>query len=84
MKNMKRFLSMLLASLMVVCLGACGNSTTGSNTSGSGNVSASDTAGSTSGSGSEEVYGEGYVLRVGMNCSAAPFGWTQDDDSNGA
>ena len=84
MKNMKRFLSMLLASLMVVGLGACGNSTTGSNTSGSGNVSASDVAGSTSGSGSEEVYGEGYVLRVGMNCSAAPFGWTQDDDSNGA
>lgn len=32
----------------------------------------------------EEVYGEGYVLRVGMNCSAAPFGWTQADDSNGA
>jgi ABC-type amino acid transport substrate-binding protein len=32
----------------------------------------------------EEAYGEGYVLRVGMNCSAAPFGWTQDDDSNGA
>jgi ABC-type amino acid transport substrate-binding protein len=31
-----------------------------------------------------EVYGEGYVLRVGMNCSAAPFGWTQNDDSNGA
>lgn len=24
------------------------------------------------------------MLRVGMNCSAAPFGWTQDDDSNGA
>ena len=32
----------------------------------------------------EEKYPEGYTLRVGMNCGAAPFGWTQDDDSNGA
>ncbi len=84
MKNVKKLLSMLLASLMVISLGACGNGDTGSSTSGSGNVSTSATSGSTSGSGSEEVYGEGYVLRVGMNCSAAPFGWTQDDDSNGA
>lgn len=84
MKNVKKLLSMLLASLMVISLGACGNRDTGSSTSGSGNVSTSATSGSTSGSGSEEVYGEGYVLRVGMNCSAAPFGWTQDDDSNGA
>ena len=32
----------------------------------------------------EEKYPEGYTLRVGMNCGAAPFGWTQDDDSNDA
>ena len=32
----------------------------------------------------EEKYPAGYTLRVGMNCSAAPFGWTQDDNSYGA
>lgn len=32
----------------------------------------------------EEKYPEGYTLRVGMNCGAAPFGWTQGDDSNDA
>ena len=32
----------------------------------------------------EEKYPAGYELKVAMNCGAAPFGWTQDDDSNDA
>lgn len=78
MKNAKRFLTALLAMLMVFSLAACGDSSssTDADTATDGDESANTET--------EEVYGEGYVLRVGMNCSAAPFGWTQDDDSNGA
>lgn len=77
--NAKRLLATLLATLMVVSLAACGSGSTGAQSS-----AQSSGSGSGSGSAAEEVYGEGYVLRVGMNCSAAPFGWTQNDDSNGA
>lgn len=73
MKSVKRVLTVLLAVLTMASLAACG---------GGGNET-TPPADSEDG-GAKEVYGEGYVLRVGMNCSAAPFGWTQDDDSNGA
>lgn len=82
MKNVKRFSAILLAMLMTLSLAACGGD--GSSSSGGGSTAGSSTATSSSGGTASEVYGEGYVLRVGMNCSAAPFGWTQDDDSNGA
>lgn len=81
MKNRKKLLTGLLAMLMMVNLAACGNSNQTPPPAGSGSASGSASG---SDSGTKEVYGEGYVLRVGMNCSAAPFGWTQDDDSNGA
>ena len=78
MKNVRRLLATLLTLLMVVSLAACGggDSQTTEEQTDSTETESADTT--------EEVYGEGYVLRVGMNCSAAPFGWTQDDDSNGA
>ena len=76
MKNVKRLLAALLATLTLVGLTACGGSKQQDDTT------ASDDSGDATST--EETYGEGYVLRVGMNCSAAPFGWTQDDDSNGA
>jgi len=72
MKNATKLLAGLLAMFMVVGLSACGSSTKAATPTGGEEGVA------------EETYGEGYVLRVGMNCSAAPFGWTQDDDSNGA
>lgn len=78
MKNVKRFSAILLAMLMTLSLAACGGGSNG------GSAAGSNAAAASSGGGASEVYGEGYVLRVGMNCSAAPFGWTQDDDSNGA
>lgn len=72
--------------LMVLSLVGCGNKNSGNNGGNAGtNVDNPPTDGTDSGDqGTDEVYGPGYVLRVGMNCSAAPFGWTQDDDSNGA
>ena len=76
MKNVKRLLAALLATLTLVGLTACGGSKQQEDTT------ASDDSGDATST--EETYGEGYVLRVDMNCSAAPFGWTQDDDSNGA
>ncbi len=83
---MKRIVSLLLAMLMVLSLVGCGNKNSGNNGGNAGtNVDNPPTDGTDSGDqGTDEVYGPGYVLRVGMNCSAAPFGWTQDDDSNGA
>lgn len=72
MKNVKNLLAVLLAMLMIVSLVACGSGTK------------AETPAEGEEGVAEEVYGEGYVLRVGMNCSAAPFGWTQNDDSNGA
>lgn len=70
MKNVKRLLAALLATLTLVGLTACGGSKQQEDTT------ASDDSGDATST--EETYGEGYVLRVGMNCSAAPFGWTQD------
>ena len=75
MKNVKRLLAALLATLTLVGLTACGGSKQEEPAPSEDGGEATST---------EETYGEGYVLRVGMNCSAAPFGWTQDDDSNGA
>lgn len=84
---MKRMVSLVLAMLMLLSLVGCGSKNDGgSNGSNNGGNSANTPSDATGGDsqGTEEVYGPGYVLRVGMNCSAAPFGWTQDDDSNGA
>ena len=72
----KRIVSLFMALVMTLSLAACGGSKQQEDTT------ASDDSGDATST--EETYGEGYVLRVGMNCSAAPFGWTQDDDSNGA
>ncbi|MCI9514239.1 MAG: transporter substrate-binding domain-containing protein [Oscillospiraceae bacterium] len=83
---MKRIVSLLLAMLMVLSLVGCGNKNSGNNGGNAGtNVNNPPADNTDNGDqGTDEVYGPGYVLRVGMNCSAAPFGWTQDDDSNGA
>ena len=68
----KKMLGMMMAAVMAVGMFAgCGGSTT----AGSGEASASGT----------EAGGEQKVLRVGMECSYAPFNWTQETEevSNG-
>ena len=67
--NMKRILPLLLSLAMALALCACGTQ------------SSSDGA-QTSVSGSTGV--EDGVLTVGMECTYAPYNWTQTDDSNGA
>lgn len=67
--NMKRILPLLLSLAMALALCACGSQ------------SSSDGA-QTSVSGSTGV--EDGVLTVGMECTYAPYNWTQNDDSNGA
>ena len=67
--NMKRILPLLLSLAMALALCACGSQ------------SSSDGA-QTSVSGSTGV--EDGVLTVGMECTYAPYNWTQTDDSNGA
>ena len=67
--NMKRILPLLLSLAMALALCACGSQ------------SSSDGA-QTSVSGSAGV--EDGVLTVGMECTYAPYNWTQTDDSNGA
>ena len=59
---MKKFLSLILALIMVLCLTACG------------------------GSGSTEIASgvEDGVLTIAMECTYAPYNWTQNDDSNDA
>jgi putative lysine transport system substrate-binding protein len=73
--NFKRFGVFLLALCMVFALCACG-STSSTETSASPDTSASSAA-------ADSVLTTG-VLRVGMECSYAPYNWTQSDDSNGA
>lgn len=73
---MRRFLSLILALAMIFALTACGsNSDNNPDSSGDSNApSASFSAG----------VGEDGVFTVGMECTYAPYNWTQMDDSNGA
>lgn len=91
----KKVLAGMLATAMIASLSACGGTsfsttTTGSSSDASDSTASSEAAAETTAAASEaegsaeDPYPEGYTLRIGMNCSAAPFGWTQDDDSNGA
>ncbi len=65
---MKRWMSLLLAVTLMLTMAACGSSKTGGN----------------SGSGEALSGVEDGVLTVGMECSYAPYNWTQTSDSNGA
>ncbi|MBR3275552.1 MAG: transporter substrate-binding domain-containing protein [Eubacterium sp.] len=95
MKRIKTISAIVLAAVMAFGLAACGGSGEKKAEEAASAVSeaasavqeavseAVSTAEEATAS-AEEKYPAGYTLRVGMNCSAAPFGWTQDDDSNGA
>ena len=84
---MKKLLAMTLALAMVLALAACGSSNSGSAAPA---ASADKSAGAASASGSAASDGDAIpgtedgVLTVGMECTYAPYNWTQTDDSNGA
>lgn len=67
---MKKVLALLLTLIMTVSLAGCGGS--------------GDTGGSASAEGEVKSGVEDGVLTVAMECSYAPYNWTQADDSNGA
>ncbi len=70
----KRLIAMLLAAAFAASLAACGS--TGSDADASEDAAQTDSTDTDS--------GETQVLRVAMECSYAPYNWTQPDDSNGA
>lgn len=65
---MRRWMSLLLIVTLMLTMAACGGSKTNGN---------SDNGAALSGV-------EDGVLTVGMECSYAPYNWTQTNDSNGA
>ena len=67
---MKKVLALLLTLIMTVSLAGCGGS--------------GDAGGSASAEGEVQSGVEDGVLTVAMECSYAPYNWTQADDSNGA
>lgn len=73
---MRRFLSLILALAMIFALTACG-SNSDNNPDSSGDSNAPSTSFSAG-------VGEDGVFTVGMECTYAPYNWTQMDDSNGA
>jgi putative lysine transport system substrate-binding protein len=65
---MKKLLCLLLATVMVFGLVACGGGSSKTEESEDGGKATSD----------------GKTLKVAMECGYAPYNWTQPDDSNGA
>ncbi len=75
----KRVFALLLAAAMLLGLCACGSDAASSAAAESGSE-----AGTASAAEAATDLGEGFTLRVGMDCAYAPYCWTQDNDSNGA
>lgn len=87
---MKKILALTLALVLALSLCACGGGNADTTTTDNGN--AADTATveippveDLTGTDTSAIPGvEDGVLTVGMECTYAPYNWTQNDDSNGA
>ena len=85
----RRLLTLALALTMALALAACGGNsgnTAGSDTDANTGANTAENSGTSdsSDSGSAIQGVEDGVLTVGMECTYAPYNWTQTDDSNGA
>lgn len=85
----RRLLALALALTMTLALAACGGnsgSTAGSDTDANTGANTAENSGTSDSSdnGSAIQGVEDGVLTVGMECTYAPYNWTQTDDSNGA
>ena len=88
--TMKKILALTLALVLALSLCACGGGNADTTTTDNGN--AADTATveippveDLTGTDTSAIPGvEDGVLTVGMECTYAPYNWTQTDDSNGA
>ena len=83
----KKVMALALAGVMGMSLAACSGSgsSASSDSQAAGSEAAGESASAEDGAGeaaSED--GEKKVLRVAMECTYAPYNWTQPDDSNGA
>ncbi len=74
--NMKRFVCLLLAVVMIFGLAACSGSKSAATPTPSAAPSATPTA--------TPAPSAKKVLKVAMECAYAPYNWAQPDDSNGA
>ena len=85
--KLKKTLSLCLAAVLTAGLVGCGSTATTSES-----TAESESAASTAETGSTEADaapapdgdGDPTTLTVAMECSYAPYNWTQSDDSNGA
>jgi len=87
LKMKKKVLALLLALVMGLTMAACSSSDAGSTASTDADTTTTET---TTGSDTSDSGTVGLTtvkegtLRVAMECSYAPYNWTQTDDSNGA
>ena len=86
---MKKILALLMASVLVLALAACGG-TASTEPAETEETEATETADSEETTEAEPAEGEvasgveDGVLTVAMECNYAPYNWSQPDDSNGA
>ena len=76
---MKKILALLMASVLVLALAACGSTASTEPAETEETEAAETTEGGDVASGVEDG-----VLTVAMECNYAPYNWSQPDDSNGA
>ena len=85
---MKKILALLMASVLVLALAACGSGTTEpAETEETETTEAAETETEEPAEGTEAEVSSGVedgVLTVAMECNYAPYNWSQPDDSNGA
>lgn len=76
--NLKRILALVLSIVMVFAFAACSNNNSNDKNKGDSQAQQS------SSENNESTDTEKKVLRVGMECSYAPYNWTQSTADNGA
>ncbi len=82
---MKKLLSLLLATVMLLGMTACGTSgASNASTSQASEPVSSGEAASSAGETAAIPGLEDGVLTIAMECAYAPYNWAQNDDSNGA